>query len=133
VQEEQIDSMSDESFPASDPPSFTPVAHVGGTPPEGSGDLPYVDEADRGWMTKAIVAAAALLAIGIAIAAASGMRKKKSRRARMTSRLHDDADQVTASAAALIAPVAAAARDRVQGGQHAAADSISSLRDRLAA
>ena len=75
-----IDDVIDDSFPASDPPSYTPITHVGQPPPPEIEDFP--DDDGDGWspfLVRLVAGVAALAIIGFAIYTMTSRRKKKSR------------------------------------------------------
>jgi hypothetical protein len=129
IEEQHIDETIDDSFPASDPPSFTPVAHIGRPPDDGLDEFPDVDMDERPWgrMIKAAMAiAGAAIAIGAIVFAERKRRAARDRRRSRRRGLPSDLPQLRESASAVLTPLIDTAKDKVQSSQEA-------VRARLAA
>lgn len=77
IDDDKLDQMLDDSFPASDPPSFTPVARIGKPPEDEIGDFPGDDESHSRLTKLAVGAVAVGTAIFFIVRALRGRNQKR--------------------------------------------------------
>jgi hypothetical protein len=125
--EARLDETLDDSFPASDPPSFTPVAHVGEAPRD-PGDASGAQGRHTFLRAAVALGAAAMFAGGLVFLAIKGTRRRRAR-----PMLRRALERRAAGPGAALAPVLEVASERLHDAEKFARSHARAAADRLTA